>query len=113
MADRIQVNPADLAQPAKRFEAGAQSLERIDRALREAARAAGQGAQHPRIAQAGEVFGNGMGGAVRPFAGECRSMSQKLTAAGIRYHVTDETAVVVQVVDFDLSGGPGTGGQPR
>jgi len=113
MSDRIEVNPAALEQPAKRFEAGAQSLERIGTALREAARAAGQAAQHQAISQAGEVFGTGMDGALRPFEGECRAMSGKLAAAGVRYHVTDETAVVVQVVDFDLSGLDGPGGKPQ
>ena len=38
------------------------------------------------------------------FAVECRALGDKLSGAGVRYRVTDESAVVVHVTDADISG---------
>jgi hypothetical protein len=99
MGERIQIDPAVLEQPAARFAAGATSLDQIARALRGAMKDAGDAARHPVVSAATDTFGQATAAVLDSFGGESTDMSGKLRAAGIRYHVTDETALVVQIVD--------------
>lgn len=103
MADQIRVDPAALEQPAKRFETGADGLGQIRQAMQQAMQSAAQGAQDGVVSEAANTFGQATGSVLGAFGDECRLMSRKITAAGVRYRVTDESAVVVHVTDVDLS----------
>jgi hypothetical protein len=102
MGAEIKIDPAALAEPAKRFEAGAASLTQIGQAVKAAMRKAGEAARHPAVVQATGTFGDATGAVLNSFAGDCGKMAEKLRGAGLRYHVTDETALVVQLVGVDL-----------
>jgi hypothetical protein len=103
MGDGIQVSPAALEQPAKRFQVGADGLGRLRQAMQAAMQSAGQGAQNGVVAAAADTFGKATGSVLDSFAAECALMAAKLTGAGIRYRVTDESAVIVNVVDTAVS----------
>jgi hypothetical protein len=103
MADQIRVDPAALEQPARRFQVGADGLAQLRQAMQAAMRSAGQGAQNGVVSAAADTFGQATGSVLDAFAAECRLMSAKLTGAGVRYRVTDETAVVVHVTDVNVT----------
>jgi uncharacterized protein YukE len=103
MADQIRVDPAALEQPARRFQVGADGTAQIRQAMQAALHAAGQGAGNNVVAAAADTFGQATGSVLDALGSECRLMSAKLTGAGVRYRVTDESAVVVHVIDTDLS----------
>ena len=103
MGDQIRVDPVALEQPARRFQVGADGLAQIRQAMQAAMQAAGAGAQNSVVSAATDTFGQATGSVLDAFGSECRLMSTKLTGAGVRYRVTDETAVVVHVVDTDLT----------
>jgi hypothetical protein len=103
MADQIRVDPAALEQPARRFQVGADGLAQIRQVMQAAMQAAGQGARNSVVAAAADTFGQATGSVLDALGSECRLMSTKLTGAGVRYRVTDESAVVVHLIDTDLS----------
>lgn len=102
MGAEIKIDPAVLEQPSKRFEAGAQSLTQIGQAVKAAMRKAGDAAKHPIVVTATGTFGEATGAVLNSFAGDCGQMATKLHDAGFKYHVTDETALVVQLSGVDL-----------
>jgi hypothetical protein len=112
MGDVIKVDPASLEQPANRFQAGAGSLAQMGQAVRSVLQDAGQAAQHPVVAGAADTFGQATGAVLGSFSEECQLMSSKLAAAGFVYHVTDETALVVQLDSMGLQP-PAAPGSPR
>ncbi|HVQ94604.1 MAG TPA: hypothetical protein VMU51_26445 [Mycobacteriales bacterium] len=102
MGEQIKVDPAWLAQPANRFKAGGSSLTQMSQVLRTVLQGAGQAAQHPVVVTAADTFGQATAAVLGAFAEDCQQMSGKLTAAGFVYHVTDETALVVQLDSLGL-----------
>lgn len=102
MGSEIKVDPASLAQPANRFRAGSGGLAQLSQAVRTVLQGAGQAAAHPVVAGATDTFGQATAAVLGAFAEECQLMSTKLEAAGFRYHVTDETALVVQLDSMGL-----------
>ena len=103
MADAIQLDPASLEQPAKRFASGAAGLGVLRQALQSAMHSVASSAQDQVVAPAAETFGQAVGSVFDAFAHECQLMSDKLTAAGVRYRTTDEAALTVHVVDVPLT----------
>lgn len=97
MGDQIKVDPAALEQPANRFKAGAGSLGQLGQAVRTVLQDAGQAARHPVVVGAADTFGQATAAVLVAFGQECQTMSATLAAAGFRYHVADETAMVVQL----------------
>lgn len=102
MGSDITIDPASLEQPANRFKAGASSLAQIAQVIRTVLQEAGQAAQHPVVTGAAETYGEATAAVVGAFSAECELMSGKLAAAGFVYHVTDETALVVQLDSMGL-----------
>jgi hypothetical protein len=111
MGRAINVDPASLEQPANRFRAGASSLGQLSQAVRGVLQEAGQAAAHPVVTGAADTFGQATAAVLAAFGEECQQMSGKLAAAGFRYHVTDETALVVQLDSMGLQ--PAPPGSPR
>jgi hypothetical protein len=101
VAEEIKLDPASLEQPANRFKAGASSLAQLGQTVRAVLQEAGQAAQHPVAAGAADTFGQATASVLGAFSEECQLMSSKLAAAGFVYHVTDETALVVQLDSLD------------
>jgi hypothetical protein len=99
---QINVDPAWLEQPANRFKAGADSLTQLSQAVRTILQEAGQAAAHPVVNGGTDTFGQATAAVLAAFAGDCQQMSGKLSAAGFTYHVTDETALVVQLGSLGL-----------
>ena len=112
VGNEIKLDPASLAQPASRFKAGAASLVQLSQAVRTVLQDAGQAAQHPVVVGAADTFGQATAAVVSAFSDECQLMSGKLDAAGFRYHVTDETALVVQLDSMGMQS-PAPPGAPR
>ena len=102
MAEQIKVDPASLEQPANRFKAGASSLVQMTQAVRTLLQDAGQAAQHPVVVGAADTFGQATAAVLGAFSEDCQLMSGKLAAAGFVYHVTDETALAVQLDSMGL-----------
>jgi hypothetical protein len=109
----IKLDPASLEQPANRFKAGANSLSQLGQVVRTVLQDAGQAAQHPVVTGAAETFGQATGAVLGAFGEECQLMSSKLAAAGFVYHVTDETALVVQLDSMGLQPPEQPSAQPR
>jgi hypothetical protein len=105
VGDSIKIDPAVLEQPAARFTAGATSLGQIGQAVKAAMRDAGEAARHPVVTGASDSFGEATAAVLDSFGAECTDMAGKLRTAGIRYHVADETAMVVQLAETTIDPG--------
>jgi len=109
VGQQIKVDPAALEQPANRFKAGASSLTQMAQVVRTVMQDAGQAAQHPVVIEGSDTFGQATSAVLGAFGEECQLMSAKLAAAGFVYHVTDETALVVQLDSMGLQPAPAQG----
>jgi len=104
MSGPIQVDPAQLAEPARRFEVAADGLDLLNRVIGLAASSVSANAGHPALTGAAGVYGPATGAVLDAFADESRLMGGKIRQAAVTYRVTDATAI--QVRSADVAGPP-------
>lgn len=103
MSGGIRVDPAELQQPARRFEVAADGLDLLVRVLGQAASAVSANAGQPVVSAAAGVYGQATGAVLDAFADESRLMAAKVRQAALTYQVTDATAVAVGSADVPRS----------
>jgi hypothetical protein len=95
----IRVDPAELQQPARRFEVAADGLDLLGRVIGLAAATISASGGQPALSAAAGVYGQATTAVVDAFADESRLMGGKVRQAALTYQVTDNTAIQVSSVD--------------
>jgi hypothetical protein len=99
MSGGIRVDPAELEQPARRFEVAGDGLDLLVRVVGLAVSAVSASAGQPSVSAAAGVYGPATTAVLDAFADESRLMGAKIRAAAVAYQVTDATAVTVGSAD--------------
>jgi hypothetical protein len=95
----IRVDPAELQQPARRFEVAGDGLDLLVRVVELAMSAVSASAGKPAVTAAASVYGPATAAMLDAFADESRLMGAKIRAAAVTYQVTDANAVTVTSAD--------------
>jgi Excreted virulence factor EspC, type VII ESX diderm len=99
MSGGIRVDPAELEQPARRFEVAGDGLDLLVRVVGLAVSAVSANAGQPAVSAAASVYGPATAAVLDAFADESRLLGAKIRAAALTYQVTDRNAVTVGSAD--------------